>query len=107
MVSLLKGQELSAGGDSREVQVDTVNALGVKNGRQILATPAQVQELKEHIRTFKSPYTDLRPQIRQLEEDILTNHARLLLCNQCVDFQNQDGLTDIEDVIMANTLERR
>jgi hypothetical protein len=103
MVSLLKGQELSG---SREA-VDTTNALGVKNGRQILATPAQVQELKEHIRTFQSPYTDLRPQIRQIEEDIFTNHAGFLIGNQCIDFQKQDGITEIEEAIMANTIERR
>jgi hypothetical protein len=105
MVSLLKGQELS-GGDSQEA-IDTVNALGVKNGRQILATVPQVQELKDHIRTFQSPYTDLRPQIRQIEEDIFTNHAGFLIGNQCIDFQKQDGITEIEEAIMANTIERR
>jgi hypothetical protein len=105
MVSLLKGQALS--GDSQETTVDTVNALGVHNGRQILATVAQVQELKEHISTFKSPYTDLRPQIRQIEEDIFTNHAGFLIGNQCMDFQKQDGSTEIEEAIMANTIERR
>jgi hypothetical protein len=108
MVSLLRGQELS-GGSSLPLQeaVDTVNALGVKNGSQILATPEQVQELKDHIRTFQSPYTDLRPQIRRIEQDIFTNHSGFLIGNQCMDFQKQDGITEIEEAIMANTIERR
>lgn len=34
-------------------------------------------------------------------------YAGLLIGNQCVDFAKQDGVTEIEESIMANSIERR
>lgn len=93
-------------GDGEEA-VDTFNALGNVNGRQLLAGIHQVEQLKEHIRCYKSNQTDLRTPIRQVETLLLHKHAGSLIGNQCVDFQKQDGITEIEEAIMVNTVERR
>jgi len=103
-VSLLKGEKLAGGG---ETEVDTVNALGAVNGKQWMASSSQVDRLKQHIRSYTSPYKDLRPQIRTVEQLLLTRHAGYLIGNQCIDFQKQDGVTEIEESIMANAVERR
>ena len=92
---------------SEQPSINTVNALGAVNGSQILATPAQVEQLKQHIRTHTSPTTDLRGAIRQIEQDLFTDWPGFLIGNQCVDFQKQDGMTEIEEAIMANVIERR
>ena len=64
--------------------------------------------LKQHIRTYTSPSNDLRGPIRRIEEQLLSNkYTGLLIGNQCIDFQKQDGVTEIEEAIMANTVERR
>jgi len=101
-VSLLNGEKI--GGAE---PVETMNALGDANGNQINALAPQVRMLKGHISTFQSPYTDLRRQMRTIEEKLLTDHAGFLIGNQCIDFQKQDGVTEIEESIMANTVERR
>jgi hypothetical protein len=77
-------------------------------GRQIWSTPDEWDTvLRPHITTYTSPYTDLRDTIRQVEETIFTYHAGFLIGNQCVDFGKQDGVTEIEEAVMANTIERR
>lgn len=102
IVTLLHGQKLTGA-----EPVPTTNALGVVNGNQVLAQPEQCEMIKQHIRTFQSPYTDLREPIRQIEHIFLTEYAGDLIGNQCMDFMKQDGITEIEEAIMANTVERR
>lgn len=107
IVSLLNGEKLVGGG---ETAADTINALGTVNGRQLLAGADQVAMLKEHIRSYQArpeDRADLLPRIRQIEQLMLHKHAGYLIGNQCVDFQKQDGTTEIEEAIMANTVERR
>eukprot|EP00536_Pseudo-nitzschia_multiseries_P017700 jgi/Psemu1/299529/fgenesh1_pm.1737_\ len=99
--SLLNGTELR-GGHS----IETINALGDVNGRQEYATPDQVQALKDHISTFQSNHTDLRDPIRRIEQKLLTEYAGVLIANQCIDFQKQDGVTELEEAVMANHVER-
>jgi len=86
--------------------VETVNALGYVNGLQEYATPDQVRALKDHISTFRSDHTDLRGPIRRIEQKLLTEHAGVLIANQCIDFQKQDGVTELEEAVMANHVER-
>jgi hypothetical protein len=86
---------------------DTLNALGKVNGKQALATPDQVNKIKAHIVSYESPYKDLRTEIRNVEENLMSEYAGFLIGNQCLDFQKQDGITEIEESIMANTIERR
>jgi hypothetical protein len=112
-VSLVNGKKLGGG-----KSVTTVNALGQPNGSQDYATPKQVQELMHHIRTYQSPSNnnnnnnnnknlDLREPLRRIEQKLLTEYTGLLIGNQCLDFQKQDGITEIEEATMANTVERR
>lgn len=93
MVSLLKGASLS--GAAASAPIDTVNALGSVNGRQILASPMEIDLIKEHIRTFVSPYKDLRNEMRSVEQALLNHYAGFLIGNQCLDFQKQDGITEV------------
>jgi hypothetical protein len=101
IVSLLKGEMLTGG-----VEADTKNALGLTNGKQMLATKDQVEQLKQHIRTYQSPYNDLRQEMRSVEEKLFEN-AGFLIGNQTLDFQKQDGVTEMEESVMANAVERR
>lgn len=101
IASLLNGKELRGG-----PMVDTANALGDVNGRQEHATPDQVRALKDHISTFKSNQKDLRDPLRRIEQKLLNRYAGFLIGNQCIDFQKQDGVTEIEESVMANHVER-
>ena len=38
------------------------------------------------------------PQMRRIEQQLLTKYAGLLIGNQCLDFAKQDGVTDEEDL---------
>lgn len=102
--SILNGEKLLA--PTSDVCI-TKNSLNEPNGQQHLATPDQVTSLLHHILTYHSPHTDLRPQVRRIEQRFLTEYAGLLVGNQCLDFGKQDGVTEIEESVMANTIERR
>ena len=102
MASLLKGDKLLGA-----APVETKNALGFTNGNQIFSSPEQCEMLKDHIKSFKSPYYDLRDPIRKIERKLLTDYPGVLIGNQCIDFKKQDGITEIEEAIMANTVEQR
>lgn len=95
------GRKLNGG-----TSITTQDALGNPNGTQHYATPEQLAAMKSFICSFESLYTDLRPQLRAIEEQLLTTYAGLLIGNQCLDFQKQDGITEIEEAIMANAVER-
>jgi hypothetical protein len=97
----LNGKELRGGS-----VVETINALGQVNGRQEYATAEQVQALKDHISTYKSFSNDLREPLRRIEQKFLTQYSGFLIGNQCIDFQKQDGVTELEESVMANHVER-
>ncbi|KAL7571969.1 hypothetical protein ACA910_001630 [Epithemia clementina (nom. ined.)] len=102
--SIVNGEALPHESDP----VDTYNAMGQVNGRQVLATREQVENvIKAHIRSYRSEWTDLRDEIRQAEQDLLTNESGALIGNQCVDFGKQDGATELEEAVMACVVERR
>ena len=90
IASLLNGDELRGGR-----KVDTVNALGQINGKQEYATADQIKALKNHIITFKNYKKDLRVPLREIEKSLLTEYAGELIGNQCIDFQKQDGITEV------------
>lgn len=85
----------------------TKNSFSQPNGHQYYASPTQVQSLLQHIQTYQSPYTDLRPSMRRIEHRLLTEYAGLLIGNQCLDFGKQDGVTEMEESTMANSVERK
>ena len=64
--------------------------------------------MKDHITNFQSSSKDLRDPIRRVEQKLLTDskYTGFLIGNQCLDFQKQDGITEIEEAIMANHVER-
>ena len=104
ITSILNGEKLAGDG----TLIETKNALGKTNGQQYLASSEQVEALRKHIETYKSPYTDLRPQMRRIETRLLGNeYAGFLIGNQCIDFQKQDGVTEMEEATQANAVERR
>lgn len=87
--------------------MDTVDALGRVNGRQEFATPEQIQALKNHIQSYQPPKKDYREAMRRVEQRLLSpEFSGLLIGNQCVDFAKQDGVTEIEESVMANHVER-
>jgi hypothetical protein len=93
---------------SESTKVETTDAFGIGNGSQYFATPEQVQKLKQHITTYKSSSNDLREPLRKIEQLLLSDkYTGFLIGNQCVDFGKQDGITEIEESIMANAVERR
>jgi len=104
ITTILKGEKLKGGSDNT---IETVDALGRTNGRQYFATPSEVAALKKHISTYKSPFKDLRDPIRRIEQKLLGEYAGFLIGNQCIDFQKQDGVTEMEEATMANAVERR
>ena len=85
----------------------TRDSLDRPNGHQYHATPEQVDSLLSHVLNYRSPYADLRPEVRRIEEKFLDEYAGLLIGNQCLDFAKQDGVTEIEECIMANSVERK
>ena len=99
--TLIRGQALQKGD-----LVDTVDAFGNINGKQILATPEVVNQVVDHIKGL-SPGKDYRAAIRRIEERLLSEHAAFLIGNQALDFYKQDGVTEIEESIEANVVERK
>ena len=104
VTTILNGEKLQGGSDN---PIETVDALGRPNGRQYFATPSEVTALKTHIMEFTSPFQDLRGPIRRIETKLLGEYAGFLIGNQCLDFQKQDGVTEMEEATMANAVERR
>lgn len=99
--TLIRGQALKKGDI-----VDTVDAFGNINGKQILATPEVVNQVVDHVKGL-SPGKDYRAAIRRIEERLLSEHAAFLIGNQALDFYKQDGVTEIEESIEANVVERK
>jgi hypothetical protein len=95
------------------VIVDTYDAMGNVNGKQILANPLEVSVLQSHIQSLHRPHiapslasSDLRKPIRHVEDVIWSRHVGYLVGNQCMDFYKQDGLTEIEEAKAVSPIER-
>lgn len=103
---MVNGYQLE--GDDAEV-VHTVDALGLVNGKQKLASPNQIILIQSHIQSYRPPLesVDLRFPIRKVEDLLFRRHVGYLIGNQCVDFQKQDGVTEIEEAIQASAIERQ
>ena len=100
--TVLHGEVLGAG-----ELVDTVDAFGSVNGSQLLASPDELDRLITHAATFRPARTDLREAARRAEATMLSVHAGELIANQTLDFGKQDGVTEIEEALQANEVERR
>ena len=105
MTTLLEGEPLTGGS-----RVPTVDAFGNENGAAIEATPAQVDAVLKHMLEYKPPKQDYRAEVRAMEAEILDVGSKwpaMLVGNQAFDFRKQDGITEIEESVEANTVERR
>ena len=105
MTTLLEGAPLTGGS-----RVQTVDAFGNENGAAIEATPEQVDAVLKHMLGYKPPKTDYRAEVRAMEAEILDVGSKwpaMLVGNQAFDFRKQDGITEIEESVEANTVERR
>jgi len=88
--------------------VGTPNAFGVENGKQVLSPPAVVDRVIDHLTTYKVPKTDLRKELREIEDLFLEGkYDAMIAGNQAIDFQKQDSVTEIEESCGACTVERR
>eukprot|EP00286_Rhodomonas_abbreviata_P008251 CAMPEP_0181319212 /NCGR_PEP_ID=MMETSP1101-20121128/17444_1 /TAXON_ID=46948 /ORGANISM="Rhodomonas abbreviata, Strain Caron Lab Isolate" /LENGTH=334 /DNA_ID=CAMNT_0023426783 /DNA_START=190 /DNA_END=1191 /DNA_ORIENTATION=- len=100
--------------DQGEV-IDTVDAQGAVNGKQIVADEATFQavislmeRLSADAEKPEASKQDYRESIWRVEQKLLSpQYAAALVGNQALDFLKQDGITEIEESIMANTVERR
>jgi hypothetical protein len=104
ITTILQGNEFPI--TSTDSLVETKDAFGKPNGLQQLATQQQVDELIHAICSQKSNHKDLRQQLREIEQELLTTYAGSLIANQCLDFGKQDGITEMEESTMANAVER-
>jgi hypothetical protein len=71
------------------------------------ANECEVKKILDHVKNYESPHIDLRGPMREIEKELLTDHAGFLIGNQALDFCKQDGVTEIEESTMANAVERR
>eukprot|EP01127_Copromyxa_protea_P007034 TRINITY_DN16971_c0_g1_i1.p1 TRINITY_DN16971_c0_g1~~TRINITY_DN16971_c0_g1_i1.p1 ORF type:complete len:724 (-),score=199.66 TRINITY_DN16971_c0_g1_i1:38-2056(-) len=102
--TLLKGESLVSGGK----QNDTVDAWQIVNGKQIVATPQEVDQVIAHLKNYVPAQKEFIQQVRAIEDEILsTQNAAVLVGNQLIDFGKQDGITEIEEALQANLVERR
>lgn len=102
IVSIVNGKKLQNGTLS-----NTIDAFGRVNGQIKYANAMEVDILRHHVRTYQSPYTDLREKLGKIEHELLTTHVGFLIGNQAADFSKQDGVTEIEESIQANVVERQ
>lgn len=103
VTSLLNGKSLENG-----ERVDTMDAFGNANGAQLLASASEMAQLIEHAASFHPERTDLREPVRAAEAALLSPaHFGALVANQTLDFGKQDGVTEIEEALQANPVERR
>lgn len=101
--TVLNGQIIRGG-----AEVITVNAFAEENGLMEHATEEVVDDVIAHMKSYKPPSKDLRSVFRVIEQELLsTDIAAQLVANQAMDFKKQDGITEIEESVEANTVERR
>jgi hypothetical protein len=102
ITTLLFGSELSSGD-----RVTTVDAFNRVNGKQILAAKHEVDLVIGHIHNYQPPRKDLRAEVRAMDWRFMTIAAPTIVGNQAIDFEKQDGITEIDEAIQANCVEQR
>ena len=107
IVSYLHGELLES--DKNEV-IPTVDAFGRENGRQILASKAGVDKVIDFMQNAKDFHKGVNKDFLQAGREIdaiFTDHEKLapiIIGNQCMDFQKQDGITEIEESIQVSDI---
>ena len=105
VVSYLHG-ELLERNETNEV-IPTVDAFGRENGKQILASKAGVDKLIHFMQNAKDFHKgvnrDFLKEVREIDATFMDHEklAPVIIGNQCLDFQKQDGITEIEESIQV------
>jgi hypothetical protein len=99
--TVLRGKELEGG-----TTINTVSAFNEVNGTQRISTEAEVDAIIAHMKAFRPSRKDYRSVMRAVEDILLRDHAVELVVNQAEDFGKQDGITEIEESVQANAVER-
>ena len=88
--------------------IETVDAFNAVNGRQVLCTAEELQAVRTHIHTWQAAHgeRDYRSAVRRIEQRFLGDKAGALIGNQTIDFKKQDGVTEMEESVEANHVER-
>uniref|UniRef100_A0A7S2WTZ2 Aldehyde dehydrogenase domain-containing protein n=2 Tax=Rhizochromulina marina TaxID=1034831 RepID=A0A7S2WTZ2_9STRA len=87
--------------------IDTVDAFGKVNGKQLLSSESVIDQVISHAKSFVPAKNDMRAEVRAIEAKFMSDHAGFLIGNQALDFGKQDGVTEIEESIEANVIEHR
>ena len=105
IVSYLHG-ELLENNPKNEI-IATVDAFGKENGKQILASKAGVDKVINFMQNAKDFHKginkDFLKEVRDIDATFM-DHEKLgpvIIGNQCLDFQKQDGITEIEESIQV------
>jgi hypothetical protein len=86
----------------------TTDAFNKENGLIHLATQQELDTVAAHLRGFDTATHDFRTQVRALESEIFEmDNAAELVALQAAEFFKQDGVTEIEESVEANEVERR
>eukprot|EP01062_Namystynia_karyoxenos_P077737 TRINITY_DN7883_c0_g1_i1.p1 TRINITY_DN7883_c0_g1~~TRINITY_DN7883_c0_g1_i1.p1 ORF type:complete len:725 (+),score=264.83 TRINITY_DN7883_c0_g1_i1:84-2258(+) len=101
VTTIIDGERLTEG-----ELVDTVDAFKKVNGKQIVSPDSTVDKIVAHCRGLK-PGKDYREGVRKAEAVLETRLSGALIGNQARDFHKQDGITEIEESVQANAVERR
>ena len=105
IVSYLHGELLEK--EQQEI-IPTIDAFGRENGKQVLATKSGVDKIIHFMQNAKDFHKGVNKDYLQAGREIdaiLCDHARLapvIIGNQCLDFQKQDGITEIEESIQVS-----
>mmetsp|Transcript_1115 Transcript_1115/g.2396 ORF Transcript_1115/g.2396 Transcript_1115/m.2396 type:complete len:727 (+) Transcript_1115:325-2505(+) len=111
ITTVLNGVPLKAG-----QTVDTVDAFNRSNGKQVLASSFEVDLVIGHIwnvcggsSSSAKSTNDIRAAVRAMDAEFCdaAGLAPSIIGNQALDFQKQDGITEIEESIQANLVEQR
>mmetsp|Transcript_19983 Transcript_19983/g.52332 ORF Transcript_19983/g.52332 Transcript_19983/m.52332 type:complete len:740 (-) Transcript_19983:434-2653(-) len=101
VTTVVNGSKLSGGASE-----STIDAFNYENGTIVMATDAEVDAIIAHMKAFK-PQRDYRDAVRKVEAELFEKFPAQLIGNQAVDFRKQDGVTEIEESVQANLVERR
>jgi hypothetical protein len=86
----------------------TTDAFNNENGLIKLATQEELDAVVEHLSNFDTTTKDYRKEVRAMEAEIFEmNNAAELVALQAAEFFKQDGVTEIEESVEANEVERR
>jgi hypothetical protein len=103
VVSILGGRKLEGGKRQK-----TLDAFGVENGSQVIATDEQADLILHHVRHYKAPKTDYLSEFEKIDNSVLSLPlAAEIMGNQMVDYRKQDGITEVIEAQGANSVERR